>query len=65
MKATMGDMNKIIKTFHPRKATGHHGTPIKVIKISQNVIDSHLTNKIYKDLDNNKFSENAKIAAVI
>ena len=34
MKATMGDMNKIIKTFHPRKATGHHGTPIKVIKIS-------------------------------
>lgn len=38
---------------------------MKIIKTARNVIDSHLINIINKDLDNNKFSENAKIAAVI
>ena len=38
LKAIVGDIIEIIKTIHPRKATGPDGIFIKVI-----VIDSHLT----------------------
>ena len=37
---------------------------MKIIKTARNVIDSHLINIINKDLDNNKFSGNAKTALV-
>ena len=38
LKAIVGDIIEMIKTIHPRKATGPDGISIKVI-----VIDSHLT----------------------
>ena len=45
-------------------ATDSGGTPVKVIKLSANVIDSKLANIINKYIDLNGFSENAKIAKV-
>ena len=47
-------------SFH--KATGPGDIPVKFIKLSANVIDSHLANIINKDIDLNCYSENAKIA---
>ena len=38
--------------------------PIKIIKLLANIIDLHFTNIINKDIDNNHFSEKAKIASV-
>ena len=46
------------------KATGPDDIPVKFIKLSANVIDSHLANIINKDIDLNCYSENAKIADV-
>ena len=44
------DINKIIKSLNPRKATGPDGIPVKILKIARNVIDSHLTNIINRDI---------------
>ena len=40
--AKVEDTNKIIKSLNPRKATGPDGIPVKILKITRNVIDSHL-----------------------
>ena len=40
--AKVEDINKIIKSLNPRKATGPDGIPVKILKITRNVIDSHL-----------------------
>ena len=60
-KATV---NEVIKALNPWKATGPDGIPIKIIKTAWYVIDSDLTNLIKKDLNNYKFSGNAKAALV-
>ena len=62
--AKVEDINKIIKSLNPRKATGPDGIPAKVLKIARNVINSHLTNIINRDIKENKFSEDAKTALV-
>ena len=38
--------------------------PVKILKITRNVIDSHLANIINRDIKENKFSEDAKTALV-
>ena len=43
--AEVEDINKIIKSLNPRKATGPDGIPVKILKIARNVIGS---NKYYK-----------------
>ena len=53
---------KMVKTMSQRIAIGPDGILIKIIKTARNFIDYHKINIIYKDLDNNKFSENAKTA---
>ena len=53
---------KMVKTMSQRIAIGPDGILIKIIKTGRNFIDYHKINIIYKDLDNNKFSENAKTA---
>ena len=58
------DINTIIKSLNPRKATGSDGVPVKILKIARNVIDSHLTNIINRDIKENIFSEDAKTALV-
>ena len=50
--------------MNPKKATGRDGIPLKIIKLSADVIDKHLTNIINTDLECSCFSENAKIASV-
>ena len=62
--AEVEDINKIIKSLTPRKATGPDGILVKILKIARNVIDSHLTSIINRDIKENKFSEDAKTALV-
>ena len=61
-EATTEDINKIIKSLNPNKATSPDYIPLKIIKTAANVIDSHLAYIINEDLKENKFSEIAKIA---
>ena len=56
--------NKIINLLSSDKSTGPDGISVKFIKLSANVIDSHLVNIINKSIDLNCYSENAKIANV-
>ena len=60
--ASTQEINKIINLLSSDKATGPDGVPVKFIKISANVIDSHLVNIINKDIDLNCYSENTKTA---
>ena len=55
------DINNIIKSLNINKATGPDGIPAKFIRMSANVIDSHLTNIIYNDIDQNNYSEMPKL----
>ena len=55
-KAKVKDINKIIESLNPRKATGPDGIPVKVLKIARNVIDSHLSNIINGDIKEIEFS---------
>ena len=41
-EATTEDINKIIKSLNPNKASGPDIIPLKTIKTAANVIDSHL-----------------------
>ena len=61
---TVKDINTIIKSLDPKKATGPDGIPIKIIKHALNMIDSHFCNIIKKDLRKNKYSEEPKAALV-
>ena len=63
-EANTEDINKIIKSLNPNKATGPDRITLKIIKTDAKVIDSHLAHIINKDLKENKFSENAKTALV-
>ena len=41
--ASFGQINKIIKSLNPKKATGPDKIPVKIVKLAASVIDSHLT----------------------
>ena len=58
------ELNTIIKSLDPKKATGPDGIPIKIIKHGLNIIDSHFCKIIKKDLSKNKYSEEPKTALV-
>ena len=62
--AKIEDINKIIKNINTKKATGPEKIPPKMVKLSANIIDSHLMNIINNDLSNNSFSNEAKVATV-
>ena len=55
--ATAEQINKVIKRLNPKISP-------KIVILSANIIDSHLANIINHDLDNNSFSEDAKITTV-
>ena len=63
-EAKVENINKIIKSLNPKKATGPDGIPIKVIMSANNIIDSHITNIINQDLNIDKYSEEAKTVLV-
>ena len=58
-KPTASDINKIIKSLDPNKATGQDGIPAKFVQMSANVIDCRLSNIIACDISKNKYSEHA------
>ena len=62
--AKIEHINKIIENINPKKATGPDKIPPKMVKLSANIIDSHLMNIINNDLSNKSFSNEAKIAKV-
>ena len=63
-KPTVGEINKIIKSINPKKATGPDKIPPKIVKLSANVIDSHYTNIIINDIETDCFADNGKTALV-
>ena len=60
----VSDINKLLKNINIKKATGPDTIPPKLVKLSANIVDSHLCNIINKDLKSNYFSDGAKIASV-
>ena len=48
--AIVKQINKIIKGFNPKKATWPEKIPVKIVKLSTSIIDSHLTIMINNDL---------------
>ena len=62
--ATSEQINKTIKKLNAKKATGPDKIPPKIVRLSANIIDSHLTNIIDSDLLKDSFSEHAKAAFV-
>ena len=62
-KPAVEDISLTINSLNPRKATGPYCIPLKFIKFSSYVIDSHLCNIIIKDLGKN-ISEEPKTALV-
>ena len=63
-EAKKEEINILIKRLNPKKGTGPDGIPCKIIKLSADVVDKHLTNIINTGLECSCFSENAKIASV-
>ena len=63
-EAKKEEINILIKHLNPKKATRPDGIPVKIIKLSADVIDKHLTKIINTDLESSCFSKNAKIASV-
>ena len=57
-------MHKIIRKLIQNKATGPDCIPIKAIKASADIIDSHLTYILNKDCKSNKYYEDGKVALV-
>ena len=60
--AKVEDINRIIKSLNPSKATWINGILVKVLKTARNVVDSYLTNIMNRDIKESKFSEDAKTA---
>ena len=63
-EATVSEINTLLKSVNTKKATGPDNILSKLVKLSANVIDSHLCNIINKGLQNYSFPDAAKIASV-
>ena len=63
-EAKVEQINKILRNINSRKAAGPDKTLPKNVKMSANIIDSHLTNIINSDLKRNAFSDSAKVASL-
>ena len=58
------DINKIVKLLNANKITGPDGIPLKLIKLSANVVDKYLTSITNHDISRSCFSDGAEIALV-
>ena len=63
-KSTVKDIGLIVKSLNPRKTSGPDCIPLKLIKFTSNVVDSHLCNIIIKDVEKNKYSQEPKTASL-
>lgn len=50
--------------MNSKKATGPDNIPPKIVKLTADIIDSHITNIINSDIEKNCYSEEAKTATV-
>ena len=48
--AEVYDINKLLKNINIKKTSGPDTIPLKLVKLSANVVDLHLCNLINKDL---------------
>ena len=62
-EATVSDINTLLKSVITEEATGPDNILPKLVKLSANVIDSHLCNIINEVLQNSSFFDTAKIAS--
>ena len=62
-EATVSDINTLLKSVITEEATGPDNILPKLVKLSANVIDSHLCNIINEVLQNSSFLDAAKIAS--
>ena len=63
-KANVSDVNSIILNLNTKKSSGPDHIPLRIIRSSANIIDTHLTYIINRDIENNRYSEDAKMALV-
>ena len=63
-EATISGINTLLKSVNTKKAAGPDNIPAKLVKLSPNIIDSHLCHIINKGLQNYSFPEAAKIESV-
>ena len=63
-KAQVSDINSLLKGINIKKVTGPDTIPHKLVRMSADIIDSHLCNLINMDIDNDDFSDGGKIASV-
>ena len=63
-EATVSGINTVLKSVNTKKATGPDNISPKLVKLSVNVLDSHLCNIINEGLQNSSFPDAAKIASV-
>ena len=63
-EATISGINTLLKSINTKKAAGPDNIPPKLVKLSPNIIDSHLCHIINKGLQNYSFPEAAKIESV-
>ena len=54
----------IVKLLNANEATGPDGIPLKLIKLSTNIVDKYLTSIIDHDISRSYFSDGAKNALV-
>ena len=64
LKTEVSDINNLLKITNIKKARGPDTIPPKLVKLSDNIVESDLCNIINKDLESNSFSDGAKIALV-
>ena len=63
-EARVEQVNKILRNINPRKATGPDEIPPKIVKMSANIIDSHLTSITNSNLKRNAFYDSAKVTSI-
>ena len=63
-EAKVEQVNKILRNINPRKATGPDEIPPKIVKMSANIIDSHLTSITNSNLKRNAFYDSAKVTSI-
>ena len=61
--ATVVEINKMIQHLNLKKANEPDKIPVKIIKLADNIMDSHLTNIINNYLSRNSFSDSTKVAS--
>ena len=61
-KAEVSNKSQLLKHIYIKKATDPDTVQPKLVKLSANIVASHLRNVINKNLERNSFSDGAKKA---